>query len=206
MRWPLLISENVTDLDTNSRDRGSIPPDTPYNTVIKPTCHRALGAEHCPRRGGEGKEQGLGLRNLLMCGNHYRYMKLQGHDREERAGEPPARSNLPPAYLPLGSYWGPSPPTRLPSLSRDSAAPNIRPPCSPSSTPLPLTRALLVSNLVSILQARGSEVLIRAPPLPAALQLPPRQLPSARGSRKLLWTRTSGPWSSGPPRPHQGWA
>lgn len=83
----------------------------------------------------------------------------------EPAGGPPAGlTALPPPSS--GSAPAPLGPTRRSAVPRDSAAPTPSPPA-----PLPLTRALLVSNLVSIVQARGSQV------RPA-----PRHSPSPRSS------------------------
>lgn len=108
----------------------------------------------------------------------YRKIKSRGHATRERvAGEPPARPNLPRYHLPQGSNGGPN--SILPFVPGDSASPDTQSPCSPFYSPLPLTRALLVSNLVSIPPVSGSELLIRALTLPAALRLPPRQRPSA---------------------------
>lgn len=170
----------MLDFDVNGTGRDSIPRATPYNTVIKkPTGHRAPGREQSrgqwPQEKRERKALGAGLPGLLRCGSRHRSNTSRGRSAEESAADPPPGR---PALLPSSSGLARRAPLGLSRPPRQRRA-DTQSPSSPWFSPLPLTRALLVSNLVSILQAWGSEAPTRAPPLPAALRLPPRQRRSA---------------------------
>lgn len=146
---------------------------------------------------------GAGLRGLLRCGNRHGSIIPRGRSREERAAEPPPGR---PALLPSSSGLPRWAPLGLPRPPRQRRA-DTQSPSSPRFSPLPLTRALLVSNLVSILQAYGSKVQIRAPPLPAALRLAPRQRRPAAppGSSPDTNFRSQERPRPRPQRRHQCW-
>lgn len=133
---------------------------------------------------------GSGPKDLLQCRNHF-MSKSKSQDSLRSADcRDFTRPNPPPSGIPPGSS-GPNSVSESahPQSLSDSTAPNIQPPLfSFSSSSLPLTRALLVSNLVSILQTSGSQVRLADTAAPGCGCLPKASTSATRGrgSRKLL--------------------
>lgn len=155
-----------------------------------------------PQEKRERKAPGAALRGLLPCGRRHRSTASRG--RSGDTGPQKGRQADPPSSpRPPGSLGGPRSASLAPAQRRADTQP---PSPHPRFSPLPLTRALLVSNLVSILQASGSEVPTQAPPLPAALRLPPRQRRGAAppGSSPTNF-RSQEPRPPGPQRRHRCW-
>lgn len=195
-RQPALVSENARLRCEGPRAR----PDPQGHSLQHgyPNANRSQDPGTGQSRGQwppekrERKAPGAALRGLLPCGRRHRCTASRG--RSGDTGPRKGRQAGPPSSpRPPGPLGGPRSASVAPAQRRADTQP---PSPHPRLSPLPLTRALLVSNLVSILQASGSEAPTQAPPLPAALRLPPRQRRGAAppGSSP----RTSGPRSPAP--------